>query len=140
MSRKKEEEESHDKAVIDISKERFSFPNSSHPDWKTFTNPNGEQNKGIKKNQETAYPDIVVVDTGKNVAVMIGEVETESTVNDAETEQWKEYSSLCSTFYLYVPEGYGAEAKRILDSKKIAYSGVRTYAYNSKGDIVITNI
>jgi len=137
--RKKEEEEPHDKAVVEIAKERFPFPDNDHPNWKTYTNPNGEQNMGLRKNQELAYPDIVVVDTQKNVVEMIGEVETASTVNEDHAAQWKEYSSLCSYFYLYVPTNYASEAKRILDSKGIQYLGLRTYEFDAQGKIVISN-
>ncbi len=140
MVRKTEEQEPHDKAVAEIAIKRFSFPNKGHPNWKTFTNPNGEHNKGIKKNQESVYPDIVVVDMEKNVAKMIGEVETASTVNEEEYDQWNEYSSLCRNFYLYVPKNHGYDAKSILDSKSIKYSGLRTYEFDSQDKISIINV
>jgi len=139
--RKKEEEEPHDKAVAEIAKEDFPFPNKNHPNWKTYINPNKEQNKGVRKNQESAYPDIVVVETEKNVAEMIGEVETSSTVNKDHAEQWKEFSSL-STFFLYIPKNYTSEARRILNSMKIplAYSALRTYEFDAQGEIVISTV
>jgi len=140
MVRKADEQYPHGKAVTAIAKVRFSFPNKDHPNWRMFTNPNGEQNMGVKKNEESAYPDVVVVDTEKNIAIMIGEVETASTVTEDEATQWKEYSSLCSTFYLYVPENYASEAKRILDFKGIRYSGLRTYIFDSQGDIIVKNV
>jgi len=138
--RKKEEEEPHDKAVAEIAKVEFPYPNKSHPNWKTYTNPNGQQNKGIRKNEETAYPDIVVVSgTDKKVAEMIGEVETASTVSEDHADQWKEYSSL-STFFLYIPKNYRSEARRILNSMKISLlpSALRTYEFDTQGKVVIS--
>ena len=89
-SRSSQEKSFHDKAVADIAKIKFPFPTKDKPNWKTYLNePN--QTKGINMNGSTIYPDIVVVDT-QNSAAMIGEVETQSSVNQNEVEQWKEYS------------------------------------------------
>ncbi|MGQ9718603.1 MAG: hypothetical protein ACUVWK_01940 [Nitrososphaerales archaeon] len=76
----------------------------------------------------------------KNVVVIIGEVGTASTVNEGKGTQWQEYSFICDAFYLYVPKDYALEANRILNSKRIPYAGLRTYAYDSQGNIVIRNV
>ncbi len=137
--RKSEEQKIHDKTVELIAEKRFSFPDDEHPQWKTYVN-EPKQIMGIRKNSESVYPDIVVVDVKRNRVVMIGEVETENTVSKDEAEQWKEYSSVCSTFYLYVPEGYAEKAKSLLTDEGIKYSGLRVYSYNEKGEISIRNV
>jgi hypothetical protein len=140
MSVKKETSEIHDKAVREIARLRFGFPNSDHQDWKTFINPDEEKNKGVKHNDEVVYPDILVVNEKLNQAAEIGEVETDSTITGEGAKQWKVYSSLCNIFYLYVPDGYSQAAKELLESQKIRYSGLRTYGFDQQGQIVITNI
>lgn len=76
----------------------------------------------------------------RNIVAMIGEVETASTVSEEEAAQWREYASLCIGFFVYVPEGYASEAERLLKFKAIRHTGVRTYAYDSEGKILITNV
>jgi len=71
---------------------------------------------------------------------MIGEVETPSTVSEDEGAQWKEYSILSSSFYLYIPEDCISQAKRILDSQAIQCTGLRTYVFDSNGRIVVRNV
>jgi hypothetical protein len=138
-SREAQEKSLHDKTVADIAKIRFPFPDKDHPNWKTYLNePN--QTKGIKMNGNTVYPDIVVVDTQKNIAEMIGEIESESTVTSEESEQWKEYSKASNTFYLYVPAGKEDDAKKFLTDNKINISGLRTWQYDSNGKITIANV
>ena len=126
VARNEEEQESHDKAVANIAAVRFSFPDNDNPNLRTFTNSNGEQNKGVKSGDEVIYPDIVTVETGNNTAPMLGEVETSISVTDDEGAQWKKYSRACQPFYLYVRESYASEAKRILRSQGIRCAGLRT--------------
>lgn len=134
-----EEIEPHDKTVGLIAKRRFSFPNDEHPNWRTYTN-HPEQTKGIRKDSDAVYADIVVVDTNQNVAVMIGEVETSSTITDDEAKsEWKDYSSVCRTFFLYVPNDLVDKTKELLDKHKIHISGLRGYYYNEEGKLVIIN-
>lgn len=139
MTRVELEQESHDKAVLEIARLKFPFPSTDYPDWKTFSNPNAQQNMGVKRNEETVFPDIVVVDQKAKTVAMVGEVETSSTVTEDHADQWKNYSSICNSFFLYVPKDCGPEAKRILDLKKISYSGLRTYGFDSQGNISIVN-
>jgi len=136
--RKKGEEEPHDKAVAEIAKVEFPYPNKSYPNRKTYAN-HPERNMPVKKNEELVYPDIVVVDTEKEKPEMIGEVETASTVSEDHAVQWKEFSSL-HTFFLYIPKNYASEVRRILNSMRIllAYSAVRAYEFDTQGKIVIS--
>ncbi len=69
----------------------------------------------------------------------MGEVETESSVNEEESDQWKKYSALSGAIYLYVPESNVADAKTIVNCNKIGIAGLRSYEYVN-GKLVITNI
>jgi len=118
-----------DRAVRAIARRRFSFPSKTHPDWKTWINTKEEQSKGIKTSGESVHPDIVVVDS-KNKAVMVGEIETLDTVNENEAEQWARYSSLVTDFYLFVPQGFEDQARRLIQEGKIPISGIRIYRFD----------
>lgn len=132
--RSRAEQDNHDAILKAIAKIRFPFPNREHPNWKTFVN-HPDKEKGIKTDHDILYPDIVVADTGKNEAVMAGEIETAQSVNAEEAKQWKDYAGLCD-FYLYVPEGYSDEAKRL--SKNATITGYREYSVDRNGKIIIT--
>lgn len=136
--REAQEKNTHDKAVADIAKIRFPFPDKDHQNWKTYLNePN--QTKGIKMNGNTAYPDIVVVDTQKKIAEMIGEIESDSSVNEDEVAQWKEYSKAANSFFLYVPKDKVDDAKHLLINNKVNISGLRAWQYDSS-KITVTNV
>jgi len=118
----------HDKLVAEIAKKRFSYE-----DRKTYTNPNGEKNYAV----DNEYPDIVAVKSGSTP--IMGEVETEETVTEEESEQWLRYAALDGAIYLYVPKSKVSDAKTIIQNRKIGISGLRSYEYvNDK--LVIQNI
>lgn len=122
-------QEEHDKLVSEIAKKRFSYKDGSV----TYANPNGEKNFAV----DDQYPDIVVV---KDETVQtIGEVETEETITENEAEQWETYATLNDYFYLYVPKTKVADAKTIIENKKVGIKGLRSYEYVSD-ELVIKNI
>jgi hypothetical protein len=134
--RTKQEQDTHDKAVSLIAKERFSFPTNDHPNLKTYVN-EPQPKLGVKIGDETLYPDIVVLNTSTDEVPMIGEVESDSTVTQAERdEQWKKYSKV-SGFYLYLPKGLCQQARDL--AKGLAITRFRYYAWNSDGSFSITN-
>lgn len=136
-SRSSQEKSFHDKAVTDIAKVKFPFPNQQNQNWMTYLNePN--QTKGINMNGNTIYPDIVVVNTKEKTVAMIGEIESDSSVNQNEVDQWKEYSK-AGTFFLYVPKGTESEANKLISKNSVTISGLRTYHYDGP-NIVITKI
>jgi hypothetical protein len=92
-----EEKAGHDKAVALIARVRFPFPDAQNPNWKTYVN-EPQRTMGITAKGDSVYPDIVVVDSQKSQAAMIGEVETSMTVNEDGAAQWKRYSSLVVRF------------------------------------------
>lgn len=118
----------HDKLVAIIAKKRFSYE-----DRTTYTNPNGEKNYAV----DSEYPDIVAVKSES--APIMGEVETEETVSEEESEQWKRYVALDGAIYLYVPKSKVPDAKTIIKNKKVGITGLRSYKYVN-GKLIITNI
>jgi hypothetical protein len=139
VSRSSQEKSLHDQAVADVAKARLPYPDKDNPHLKTYLNePKQTMSVNIGNNKQI-YPDIVVVDTQKNVAAILGEVESESTVTSEEAKQWKEYSDATKAFYLYVPKGTEATAKKLISDNSITVAGIRTWKYNSN-DIEITNV
>lgn len=125
-----ERQEIHDKWVQRIAKIRFNFPNDDHPNWETYTN-HPDKTWAIENEEgEEIYPDIVVVDSEDEKPVMIGEVETEDSVTEEEAEQWREYSEAVQPLFLYVPEGYCADAKERAEEAEAEIEGFRFYYWD----------
>lgn len=114
-------EKEHDEVVRLIAKIRFGGE-----EWNVYTNPGTEHNFPV----DSRYPDIVVVNINSEEVVVIGEVETsESVAYDEAEDQWKPYSKLGATFYLYVPKGYCPDARKICNELDIKIDGFRHYFY-----------
>ncbi len=141
-----EDKELHDKAVWAIASKRFPFPNKDHPSWQTYVN-EPSPTIGVVSGDRTLTPDIVVVDeskedteeglVGKSSVEMLGEIETESSVNEEEVKQWAGYSKLTNALFLYVPEGKCSDAKRL--SQKLEVRGFREWKFDSEGNITVTD-
>ncbi len=136
----------HDRAVKAIASKRFPFPDKDHPSWQTYVN-EPRPSISVMSSGKALHPDIVVVDESKEdteeglvdktSVVMLGEIETESSVNGEEVPQWEGYSKLTDAFFLYVPEGLCGEAKRL--SQKLKVRGFREWKFDSEGSIAITD-
>ncbi len=85
-------------------------------------NPGNEENAAV----EGKYPDVVVVSHG--VAVEVYEVETESTVNEEEANQWAEFSKLPAKCTVLVPASLLKKARELVWDKKIA-SRIKVASY-----------
>jgi len=128
--RARQDQQTHDKAVSLIAKERFPFPDEDHPTWETYIN-EPEQRRGVIIGGETLYPDIVVVDTEKNTVPKIGEVESQSTVTETERDQqWKKYAKV-NDFFLYVPRGLCQQARQL--ARGLTIRGFGHYSWNTYG-------
>lgn len=112
-----------------IAQERFAFPSRSFPRYRTYTN-FPEPTMGVRAHGEEApvFPDIVVVDRQENEVVMIAEVEVPGSVNEQAAADWALFSRrFKAAFYLYVPVGYGEEARRLAKKLDIQLAGLRTW-------------
>jgi len=128
----RKDQELHDKTCVLVAQMRFKYPNSDHQDWHTIVN---HPQPSVSFNNGKSMPDVVVLDS-ENHAQILGEIETEDTVNEESVRQWQEYSTVCKWLYVYVPKGYGALAKKLGSGFA---KGFREYSYQN-GQIIINVI
>ena len=131
----KSSEELHLQAVQDIAQARFEFPTTEQPSLRTFVNIPEATLPVTDLNGTELVPDIVVVDTPGNLLKILAHVEIAETVTeDQAKEKWAPMGQLPdAAFYLYVPVGYGGQAKKICKGLKIDVHGFRTWRYIPQG-------
>ena len=119
----------HDRAIKDIAQLRFAFPSAKYPYYRTYVN-HPQRAMGVEMpDSAVAYPHIVVVQHPENYTKMLGQVETNETVNqDVAYYEWRPYAEL-APLYLYVPVGKGDEALSLCRRYNIPVVGVRTWRY-----------
>ena len=128
ISRTKNGQSLHDQAVGDIARVRFTGENWEAYD--AYTNPGGEKNKGIEVDGQTVFPDVVMTKKGMSTPTHVIEVETEESVTEEEAaRQWAVYARAGVPFFLYVPRGSGATAKRMAAKLKIVVNYFREWWY-----------
>jgi hypothetical protein len=130
-------EESLDKAVREIVAQRFKFPTEQHASYRAHINV-PQVTMGVQVGDEEIAPSIVVVErlkTGETHLVMTAQVCLREHVNEGEAKRvWSRVASIPNqAFYLYVPVGYGAEAKRICRRLGIRPEGFRTWRTTPRG-------
>ena len=123
-----------EKAVQDIAKTRFDFPNGRYPNLKTFSNRPARQ-VGVRLDEngrEMAFPDIVVLEDPSNEVRMLGEVETQRSLRETPeadlVEKWRAFTFL-GDLYLFVPLLQADNVKKILKRHGIKVGGVRAWRY-----------
>jgi hypothetical protein len=127
----------HVKAIQEIAARRFEFPTPEHAAYRTYINV-PEVTMGVQVGTEEIAPEVVVVErlkTGETNLVMTATVATLEQVTEAEAQRsWARYAAIEDTaFYVYVPVGYGAAAKRICKKLGIKVEGFRTYRTTPRG-------
>jgi hypothetical protein len=112
------------------------------PTWTLATNPGAARNEGVPYpaagGEALAYPDVVARErfTGKIAAV--GEVETASSVTEAEArEEWELFSHLAPKFFLYVPKECEAGARRLLRQHGIRPEGLFLFSFTEKNFFIV---
>lgn len=130
-------EETLAKAVTEIAAQRFDFPTERRPAYRTYINV-PEVTMGVQAGDEELVPSIVVTErlrTGESRLVMTAQVCGREQVNDGEARRlWGPLAKLPGqAFYLFVPVGLGAEAKKICRSLGIRPEGVRTWRTTPRG-------
>jgi len=128
MKISKEEITFHDRIVGEVAKREFRYPDHEHPNWHTIPNkPNSTL--ALRLGSTIVFPDIAIVDN-ERVVQMIGEIEIEETVNEAEIEKWEAYSDYClGELYVYVPEVRATIALKLLNSNNIRYARLIQYSF-----------
>ena len=128
------------RAVQEIARERFPFPNGRYPHLKTFVNA-PERTMGVTVDKEVLYPDIVVLQWPEKTTQMVAQVESASTITEQQAlDEWLPYS-LAGPLYLFVPVGYAQEAKRLCRRFRIDVVGLRTWRFMvGYRDLEVTDI
>jgi hypothetical protein len=128
------------RALQEIARERFDFPNERHAHFKTFVN-EPERTMGVTVDRDVLYPDIVVLQWPEKITQMVAQVEASNTVTEQRARDVWLPNSLVGPLYLFVPVGYAREAKRLCRRFRIAVVGLRTWRYMvGFRDLEITDI
>jgi hypothetical protein len=130
-------EETLAKAVTEIAAQRFDFPTERHPAYRTYVNV-PDVTMGVQVGDEELVPSIVVTErlkTGESWLVMTAGVCGREHVNEGEARRlWVPLAKLPGpAFYLFVPVGLGAEAKKICRKLGIRPEGFRTWRTTPRG-------
>lgn len=125
--------EQHQLAVQNIAEELFPFPTPEYPHFRTFVNAPAVTQKVFTNYGNELEPDIVVLQWPEKIPVMVAEVVTEDMLSDAIAENvWAVEDRLADVqFYLYVPSGSAAQAKKLLKKAKIKNVKLRTWRNNT---------
>ena len=131
----KSREELHQRVVPEIAEARFEFPTTEFASYRTYVNVPEVNLPVTDQNGVELTPDIVVVDTPGNLLQLVAAVETGDTVTEERAQQeWHALALLPdAAFYLFVPVGCGAAAKRICKKLSIDVYGYRTWRYTPQG-------
>jgi len=127
----KTRDETRSRVVKDIAQQRLAFPNDESPSLQTHVNV-PELAFAVRGADGTELaPDIVVAEAASGSPRILAAVQTADTVTDEQAAaRWLPFSRVPdATFYLYVPSGFAAEAKRLLKKHRIKRVGLRTWRY-----------
>jgi hypothetical protein len=131
----KNRQELYERAVQDVAQARFEFPTPELASYRTYVNVPDVTLPVTDTEGNQLTPDIVVVDTPGNILKILAQVELlENVTEERAKDVWAPFSKLpdCA-FYVYVPVGYGAAAKRICKKLKLDVYGFRTWRYVPQG-------
>ncbi|MCX7698001.1 MAG: hypothetical protein N2114_00845 [Candidatus Goldbacteria bacterium] len=88
-----------------------------------FINPGDAKNTNVKG----LYPDVIVKSRSKGVIIF--EIETEDTINEAETLQWKQFFEAFGSFYLLIPDYTEQNTKNLLIKSGLTKISMVTYKW-----------
>ena len=127
----KTRDETRSRVVKDIAQQHLAFPNDQSPSLSTHVNvPEPSFVIRAADGSELA-PDIVVAEAASGSPRFLAAMETADTVTDEQAAgRWLPFSRVPdATFYLYVPSGFAAEARRLLKKHCIKETRLRTWRY-----------
>jgi hypothetical protein len=131
------QDESRASAIQEIIESRFKYPTRDHPAYRAYSNVPAVT-MAVQVGDEQIAPDIVVIEkvkTGETHLMITAAVATVEMVTDGDAaDAWARWAAIPGqAFYLYVPVGYGAAAKRICKKLKIHVEGFRTWRTTPRG-------
>ncbi|MEO0083967.1 MAG: hypothetical protein ABIK33_06270 [candidate division WOR-3 bacterium] len=116
----------HQEVITLLKKSVYNYPNATHPSLLTLTNHPLKTKAIYDEVNNELFPDIIIINTALNKIVMIGEVETFSSVNENEVDQWQKFANLKTTFYIFYPKGLYNKVRDLC--KDISVSGFFEYS------------
>jgi hypothetical protein len=122
-------QEAHQQAVRNIADQFFPFPTPEYPHFRTFVNEPEAEQKIFTNYGRELEPDIVVLQWPEKLPVMVAEVITPDMLTQENAEEvWAVESRLNGVrFFLYVPAGHAAQAKKLLKQNGIKDVSLRTW-------------
>jgi hypothetical protein len=121
-----EEEVVHQEIITLLKKSMYNYPNATHPSLITFINHPLKNKVVIDPDGNELYPDIVIVNSMVNKVVMIGEVETPSSMNETEVTQWRQFTRLSTVVYILYTKGFYSRMSDLC--KKVTVNGFFEYS------------
>jgi hypothetical protein len=117
---------SHDELV-----ERIAHQAINPAFFAIYTNTKRAQTRPVKGQ----YPHIVGVGKSSQRVELVGMVETAESLHnlDAAARRWRNLDALQAAIYLYVPRGYGADARTLCLRRTIRISDFRHYWFDDDG-------
>ncbi len=88
-----------------------------------FINPGDSKNTNVKG----LFPDVIVKSRSKGVIIF--EIETEDSINEAETLQWKQFFEAFGSFYLLIPDYTEQNTKNLLEKNHLNKIIMITYKW-----------
>src|SRR5688572_10839921 len=121
--------EAHLQAVRNIAEQLFPFPTPEYPHFRTFVNEPESEQKIFTNYGNELEPDIVVLQWPEKLPVMIAEVVTPDMLTpELARDVWTIESRLDGVeFFLYVPSGHAATAKKLIKDAGIKNVKLRTW-------------
>jgi hypothetical protein len=131
------QDEKLDMAVREIAAQRFEFPTEEFPSYRTYVNV-PEITMGVQSGNDEVAPHIVVVERtkqGDTSLVMTAHVCGREDITASEAEgTWARIARIPKqAFYLYVPVGFGKQAKQIAKAHKVKVTAFRTWRETPRG-------
>ncbi len=119
-----------ERTAAQIAHQRFSYPTSAEPDWKTYTNL-PDRTLGVRDGSGAlVFPDIVVIDSKTTEVNIVAEVETGRSLDEAQDlpEKWRAFASV-GPLYLFVPMTYLDKARAKVRTAGVKLAGLRAWRY-----------
>jgi len=127
----KTREATHSRVVNDIAQQRLAFPSDESPSLRTHVNVPEPAFVIRAADSSELVPDILVTECSGDRPRILAAVETADTVTEEQAAgRWLPLARVPdTTFHLYVPSGFAAEAKRLLKKHRIKKVALRTWRY-----------
>ncbi|MGQ4810048.1 hypothetical protein NKDENANG_03493 [Candidatus Entotheonellaceae bacterium PAL068K] len=116
---------------VDDVIERIAATAFSPETFAVYTNTRRAQQRAVKGQ----YPHLVVVGKTSQRVEMVGLVETAASLHgrQAAAKRWRTLEPLQAATYLYVPRGYGADARTLCLRERLPISDFRHYWLDDEG-------